>query len=129
MTMTKILTLFTAILLFATITSCEKIDDTSSIVNVNGTAWQISKENFSLKLHFVNDSICTVTTGVAGDSYVFGVNHSTYTYKRAYGIDLMIFNDSAVEYTVNFLNENTLQLSRSVNNENVQEPMVLDKLR
>jgi len=125
--MAKILTLFIAISLCTAITSCEKAEDTSSIISLSGTAWQISKEEFSLKLYFVNDSICTITTGAIDGRY--GVNHSKYTYKKAYGIDLMIFNHSTVEYTVNFINENTLQLSRSINNNNVQEPLVLDKLR
>lgn len=123
--MTRIFTFFIIVLLFSSITSCEKSDNTSPALNLSGTEWQMSNEEFGINLHFMNDSICAITTGATDGRY--GVNYSEYTYKRAFGIDLMILNHSIVEYTVNFLDSHKLQLSRSVDNKSV-DPMVLKKL-
>ena len=124
--MTRIFTFFIVVLLFSSITSCKKSDDTSPALNLSGTEWQMSNEEFGVNLRFMNDSVCAITTGATDGR--LGVNYSEYTYKRAFGIDLMILNHSTVEYTVNFLDSHNLQLSRSVENKSV-DPIVLEKLK
>lgn len=125
--MSKILTFLTVVLLIATSTSCEKSDDLSDNNSLNGTVWQMSNETFAMRLHFKNDSLCSITTGATDGRY--GTNYTEYNYKKAYGIDLMIFNKEIVEYTVNFLDGNKLQLYHSVNNEIQEPPIVLNKLK
>ena len=56
-----------------------------------------------------------------------GGNQTRYIYKRAYGVDFMLYNNSAVEYTVKFMDMNKLQLNHFFSGEVTTESILLDK--
>ena len=125
--MNKILTFLIAVLVTATITSCKKSADTEPSFELKGTEWLEIKDQTSIQLRFINDSTCGIMTGFT-DGRV-GANYSEYTYRRGYGVDLMLFNQSKVEFTVTVVDRNTLNLYQTVDNMSVQDPFVLRRVK
>lgn len=107
--------------------SCKKSNNTlEEDPTLTGTEWVASTADLNMTLRFLTDSTCGILA--SANNNTFSANYTSYTYKRGYGIDLVLFEAANVSYTVNFLDKNTLRLNQSLDNQVSENFFILKKV-